>query len=78
MARRDEWLRRTTSERSRATPRTGPWRRRGLALLVGWLVLMTVWGIGRSGFPEQVEWFLGVGVVGGGVTTAVLWRGPRN
>lgn len=71
MTRRDEWLRRA-AQRGRSTG-TG-WRRAGTALLLGWLVLMTVWGVGRSGFPDRVQWFLAIGIAAGVVTAAVSWR----
>lgn len=45
------------------------------AAVVGWLVLMTVWGIGRSGFPDREAWFLTAGLVAGIVTAGVLARG---
>lgn len=74
MARRDEWLERAARRDRSSTGPTSGWRRRGLAVLVGWLVLMTVWGVGRSGFPDRVGWFLAVGLVGGAIATTVLWR----
>lgn len=71
MTRRDEWLRRV-ARRGRSSD-TG-WRRAGTAFVLGWLVLMTFWGVGRSGFPDQVQWFLAVGIAAAVVTTVVTWR----
>lgn len=73
MARRDEWLRRAAGSERWVAPWGRRWRR-AAALLVGWLVVMTVWGVGRSGFPDHVGWFLAVGLAAGAITSIVLWR----
>jgi hypothetical protein len=45
------------------------WRLQVSALVLGWLVLMTVWGFGRSTFPaDEGRWRLGGLVLG-----AVVW-----
>jgi hypothetical protein len=45
------------------------WRLQVAALVLGWLVLMTVWGFGRSTFPaDETSWQL-AGLVAG----AVVW-----
>lgn len=58
----------------RPTRRVAPWRRVAGSVVLGWLVVMTVWGFGRSGFPEQHRWFLAVGLVAGVVTAVVSAR----
>ncbi|MBW3659559.1 MAG: hypothetical protein KY457_13040 [Actinobacteria bacterium] len=66
----DSWLR----------PPSGggrPLRRWVRAVGLGLLVLLTVWGFGRSGFPAHAGWFLAVGLVAGAVTTAVTGRRAR-
>jgi hypothetical protein len=46
------------------------WRLQVAALVLGWLVLMTVWGFGRSTFPaDGARWQL-AGLVLGGVVWA--------
>lgn len=45
------------------------------AAVVGWLVLMTVWGIGRSGFPAQEGWFLAAGLGVALAATATIAAG---
>jgi hypothetical protein len=41
------------------------WRLQLSALVLGWLVLMTVWGFGRSTFPADEGAWLVAGLVGG-------------
>lgn len=72
--RRDELLQRLAA---RGPGRGGPggrWRGRAAAVVLGWLVLMTVWGFGRAlhGGLAPVE--LTIGLVGGTVATVVAWR----
>jgi hypothetical protein len=51
---------------ARARVATG-WRLQAAALVLGWLVLMTVWGFGRSTFPaDERAWQL-AGLALGGV-----------
>lgn len=47
------------------------------AVGLGLLVLFTVWGFGRSGFPVHAGWFLLVGLVAGTVTAIVTGRRAR-
>jgi hypothetical protein len=47
------------------------WRLQVAALVLGWLVLMTLWGFGRSTFPEHEEAWLAAGLAAG----AVVWLG---
>lgn len=79
MARRDEWLERASRPGGTgdARPRS-PVRRAVAAAVLGWLVLMTIWGIGRSGFPERAGWFLAAGLVAGAVTSLVLLWGAHR
>lgn len=58
---------------ARARVRTG-WRLQVGALVWGWLVLMTLWGFGRSTFPDHEAAWLAGGLAAGGlvwVTAAV-------
>ena len=55
---------------ARARVATG-WRLQVAALVFGWLMLMTLWGFGRSMFPEQEGALLAAGLLAGGV----LWLG---
>lgn len=54
------------------------WRLYAVAVGVGWLVLMLVWGFGRSGAPAAAHWFALAGSVAGVFTTAVLARDARD
>ncbi|MFP5308267.1 MAG: hypothetical protein ACLGIR_01670 [Actinomycetes bacterium] len=45
-----------------------------VALGLGWLVLMTVWGFGRSAAPHRAGAFLLVGLAGGVVAAAATLR----
>lgn len=67
----DPDARRPPGPATRDAPGRGRWRAALRGVVLGWLVLMTVWGFGRSGFPEHERWFLAVGVLAG-VVTAVL------
>lgn len=41
------------------------WRLHAAAVVWGWLVLMTIWGFGRSGFPAQERSWLAGGLLAG-------------
>jgi hypothetical protein len=45
------------------------WRLLGAAPLLGWLVLMTVWGFGRASYPEVADRYLLIGLALG----AIVW-----
>jgi hypothetical protein len=47
------------------------WRLQVAALVFGWLMLMTLWGFGRSTYPDAEQAWLAAGLVGGGL----LWLG---
>lgn len=47
------------------------WRLQAAALALGWLVLMTLWGFGRSTFPDAEGAWLAAGLVAGGL----VWLG---
>lgn len=47
------------------------WRLQVAALVLGWLVLMTLWGFGRSTFPDAEAAWLAAGLAAG----AVAWLG---
>lgn len=51
-------------------------RRRDVAVpvVLGLLVLSTVWGFGRAALPDTAHWFLLAGVATGSVATVVGWR----
>jgi hypothetical protein len=50
------------------------WRLQVAAVVFGWLMLMTLWGFGRSTYPEQVGWWLAAGLGAGGVVWLVAAR----
>lgn len=57
--------------------RTRPGRRargRAGAVVLGWLVLMTVWGFGRAWHGGAAPVELAIGLVGGTVATVAVWR----
>lgn len=58
---------------------TTSWRLLAAAPVLGWLVLMTVWGFGRSTYPDaERAWLLGGLAVGAGVWfAAALWTAGR-
>ncbi len=75
MTRRDEWLALAARMRPRdGRVASGVRRRAVVALLVGWLVLMTVWGVGRSAAPERHLVFLAIGLAAAAVTVWMLGR----
>lgn len=51
---------------ARARVATG-WRLQVAALIWGWLVLMTIWGFGRSSFPADETSWLVAGLLAGGL-----------
>lgn len=54
--------------------RPGRGLRRAGAVVLGWLVLMTIWGFGRSWHDGLAPVELAVGLVCGGVVTLLAWR----
>jgi hypothetical protein len=52
---------------SRTTARVG-------AIVLGWLVLMTIWGWGRAVHGDLAPRELTVGLVAGAVTAVIAWR----
>lgn len=71
--RRDELFSRAAAR----TPRSSPRLRRAAAVVLGWLVLMTVWGFGRAWHGGLAPVELGIGLVAGIAVTVVAWRGAR-
>lgn len=67
---RDEVLHRLASWL--ATP--GRRGRRGVAVLLGWLVLMTIWGFGRAWHGGLAPVELGIGLVAGTAAATFGWR----
>jgi hypothetical protein len=55
---------------ARARVATG-WRLQVAALVLGWLVLMTIWGFGRSTFPEHGARWQAAGLLVGGLVWAL-------
>jgi hypothetical protein len=54
------------------------WRLQVAAAVLGWLVLMTVWGFGRSTFPtEEDRWLVG-GLAAGAVAWLLAAVGARR
>jgi hypothetical protein len=47
------------------------WRLLATAPVLGWLVLMTVWGFGRASYPDAADRYLLVGATLGAVTWLV-------
>jgi hypothetical protein len=47
------------------------WRLQVAALIFGWLMLMTLWGFGRSTYPDVEQAWLVAGLVAGGL----VWLG---
>ena len=43
-------------------------------MVLGWLVLMTVWGFGRAWHGGVAPVELTIGLVAGGLVTAFAWR----
>ena len=68
--RRDELLARLAAR----TPASRRGRGRVGAVVLGWLVLMTVWGFGRAWHGDWALVELAVGLVGGTVATVLAWR----
>lgn len=67
---RDELLARLASR----SPRNSPLTRRLGAVLLGWLVLMTIWGFGRAWHGGLAPVELVIGLVVGTVAAVVAWR----
>lgn len=72
-SRRDELLGRLAARTDRST-RSGRTRGRVAAVVLGWLVLMTVWGFGRSWHGGLAPVELTIGLVAGTITTVLAWR----
>jgi hypothetical protein len=53
------------------------WRLQAAAVVFGWLMLMTLWGFGRSTYPAQVDGWLVAGLAAGGVVWLVAARAAR-
>lgn len=68
--RRDDLLARLAA----GSPSVGPTARRVGAVVLGWLVLMTVWGFGRAWHGGLAPVELTIGLVAGTATTVVAWR----
>lgn len=71
-SRRDQWLARVASRMPDRGSRRG--RRRAAAVVLGWLVLMTIWGFGRAWHGGVAPVELAVGLAAGTITTLVAWR----
>ena len=54
--------------------RPGRGARRAAAVVLGWLVLMTIWGFGRSWHGGLAPVELTVGLVAGTVVAVLAWR----
>lgn len=48
--------------------------RRGVAVLLGWLVLMTIWGFGRAWHGGTAPVELVIGLVAGTTVAVLGWR----
>lgn len=67
---RDELLARWASR----SPGDNRLTRRLGALLLGWLVLMTIWGFGRAWHGGSAPVELAVGLVAGTIAAVIAWR----
>ena len=56
------------------TPASRRGRGRLGAVVLGWLVLMTVWGFGRAWHGDWALVELVIGLVGGTLATVLAWR----
>lgn len=54
--------------------RPGRRGRRVMAVVLGWLVLMTIWGFGRAWHGGLAPIELGIGLVAGTAVAALAWR----
>jgi hypothetical protein len=54
------------------------WRLQVAAVVLGWLVLMTVWGFGRSTFPADEDRWLVAGSIVGALAWALAATGARR
>jgi hypothetical protein len=54
------------------------WRLQVAAVVLGWLVLMTLWGFGRSTYPDHERWWLAGGLAAGCVAWAAAARAARG
>jgi hypothetical protein len=50
------------------------WRPQVAALVFGWLMLMTLWGFGRSTYPEHEATWLAAGLLAGGAVWLAAGR----
>jgi hypothetical protein len=70
VSRRDEMLARLADR----TPRGGRTRGRVAAVVLGWLVLMTIWGFGRAWHGGLAPMELAVGLLAGTAAAVTAWR----
>jgi hypothetical protein len=50
------------------------WRPQAAAVVLGWLMLMTLWGFGQSTYPDSEPAWLAAGLVAGGIVWLVAAR----
>ncbi len=72
-SRRDELLARLAA-RTPGGGSSGRTRGRVAAVVLGWLVLMTVWGFGRAWHGGTAPVELTLGLVAGTITAVQAWR----
>lgn len=73
-SRRDELLGRVAARMDRGGPSGSPtWGRVG-AVVLGWLVLMAIWGFGRAWHGGWAPVELTIGLVAGTTVGALAWR----
>lgn len=58
---------------ARRAPRGGTVARRVMAVVLGWLVLMTIWGFGRAWHGGLAPVELTIGLVAGAGATVIAW-----
>jgi hypothetical protein len=54
------------------------WRLQVAAAVLGWLMLMTLWGFGRSTYPDHERWWLVGGLAAGCLVWAAAARAARR
>lgn len=72
--RRDELVARLAARGPGRGGSGGRARGRVTAVVLGWLVLMTVWGFGRAWHGGWAPVELAVGLLAGAITTILAWR----
>ena len=73
-SRRDELVQRLAGRGAGRGQSGGRLRGRVAAVVLGWLVLMTVWGFGRAWHGGLAPVELALGLLAGTITAVLAWR----